>query len=184
MNNLRLLVQMKRLYTQWILFFTFIFMTALPLSSYGEPSKPIPKPGAKETCPVCGMFVSLYPDWVASVHYTDGFTHYFDGVKDLFKYLNNMKKWAQNRKKQDISAIWVTEYYSLGPVDGKKAFYVAGSDVLGPMGHELIPFFTMDDAKNFLIDHKGKKIITFSEVTDQIIMDIDKGIFKFHKENK
>ena len=122
--------------------------------------------------------------WVKQQGSCDGdstplqFIPYFDGTKNLFIYLNDMEKWAQGRKKENISAIWVTEYYTLQPIDGKHAFYVSGSDVLGPMGHELIPFATMDDARIFLTDHKGKRIISFSDVTDQIILDIDKGIFK------
>lgn len=124
------------------------------------------------------MFVSLYPEWVAAIHYKNGTLHYFDGTKDMFIYLNNMEKWSQNQKKEDISAIWVTEYYTLQLIDGKRSVYVTGSDVLGPMGHELIPFITMDDAKNFFKDHNGKKIILFSDVTDQMLMNIDKGIFK------
>ena len=35
----------------------------------------LPAPGSKDTCPVCGMFVSRYPDWVATVLYKDGHVH-------------------------------------------------------------------------------------------------------------
>jgi len=159
-------------------FFLIILVVALPLFSFAKSPEPVPRPGSKETCPVCGMFVNLYPEWVASIQYKNGTIHYFDGAKDMFIYLNDMKKWAQNRKKEDISAIWVTEYYMLQPIDGKKSVYVIGSDVLGPMGHELIPFLTMDDAKSFFKDHNGKRIIPFSDVTDQMLMDMDNGIFK------
>ncbi len=53
-----------------------------------------PEPGPKDTCPVCGMFVALYPDWVATVLYQDGHAHHFDGAKDLFKYLLDLPKYA------------------------------------------------------------------------------------------
>ncbi len=36
----------------------------------GEVGPITPKPTDK--CPVCGMFVSKYPDWVAQVVYRDG----------------------------------------------------------------------------------------------------------------
>ena len=50
-------------------------------------------------------------------------------------------------------------------IDGTKAFYVINSDVYGPMGEELIPFLTKEDAQTFLMDHKAKKIVIFSEIT-------------------
>ncbi len=171
-------MKIKMRYKPGSVVFLIILLVVLPLLSFATPPESVPKPGSKETCPVCGMFVSLYPEWVASIHYKNGIIHYFDGTKDMFIYLNDMKKWAQNRKKENITAIRVTEYYTLQPIDGKKSFYVTGSDVLGPMGHELIPFLTMDDAKNFFKDHNGKRIISFNEVTDQMLINIDNGIFK------
>ncbi|HHH40277.1 MAG TPA: nitrous oxide reductase accessory protein NosL, partial [Sedimenticola sp.] len=54
----------------------------------------LPKPGPRDTCPVCGMFVAKYPEWVATVLYRDGHAHHFDGAKDLFKYLHDMPRWA------------------------------------------------------------------------------------------
>ena len=68
----------------------------------------LPAPGAKETCPVCGMFVALYPDWTATVLYQDGHAHHFDGAKDLFKYLLNLPKYAPGHQQADIAAIGVT----------------------------------------------------------------------------
>ena len=29
----------------------------------------LPKPGPKDKCPVCGMFVAKYPDWTAAVRF-------------------------------------------------------------------------------------------------------------------
>ncbi|MER2603690.1 MAG: nitrous oxide reductase accessory protein NosL, partial [Candidatus Competibacter phosphatis] len=57
------------------------------LSSARTEPLQLPAPGPQDTCPVCGMFVSLYPDWVATLVYKDGHAHHFDGAKDLFKYL-------------------------------------------------------------------------------------------------
>jgi nitrous oxide reductase accessory protein NosL len=41
-----------------------------------------------------------------------------------------------------LEAIGVTDYYRVQRIDAHKAYYVVGSDVLGPMGHELIPLET------------------------------------------
>src|SRR5512133_551133 len=95
---------------------------------------------AKDKCPVCGMFVSKYPDWTAAIVFKDGTKVYFDGAKDLFKYLANPGSYTPGRSSKDVDSISVKDYYSVQPVNGRSAYYVAGSDVLGPMGRELIPF--------------------------------------------
>ncbi len=138
----------------------------------------LPKPSIKDTCPVCGMFVAKYPEWVGTVLYKDGHTHHFDGAKDLFKYLLDMPKWAPKDKAENIKSIGVTEYYELTLIDARKAFYVIGSDVLGPMGHELLPLATEDDAKEFMKDHKGKKIMRFDEVKMELLIKLDNGEFE------
>lgn len=148
---------------------------AVLAAAQGEVS--IPKPGPKDLCPVCGMLVSKYPNWVAVALYKDGHAHYFDGAKDMFKYLQEYPKYAPGHRKEDLAGLYVTEFYGLAKVDAKKAFYVTGSDVLGPMGHEFIPLETRADAEEFLKDHKGRKIYTFEQVTADIVAKVDNGKF-------
>lgn len=117
-----------------------------------------------EKCPVCGMFVYKYPKWAAQIFYAD--MHYsFDGVKDMMKYYFNHK--------EGISKMLVSDYYSQKAIDALKAYYVLGSDVYGPMGHELIPFKNESEAKNFSMDHKGFKILKFEDITTQEIQKLD-----------
>ena len=141
------------------------------------PAQGIVKPGAKDLCPVCGMLVSKYPNWVAVVQYKDGHAHFFDGAKDLFKYLHDLAKYAPGHRREDIAAIQVTDFYSLTRLEAQKAFFVIGSDVLGPMGHELVPLATRADAEDFLKDHKGKRILGFTEVTRELATKLDDGKF-------
>lgn len=110
------------------------------------------------------MFVYKYPDWVAEILFRDGSRAVFDGAKDLFRYYFEMKGFGGKKGPDDVAAVFVTDYYSLEPIDGKAAFYVIGSDVHGPMGKELIPFASRDDAEEFLRDHGGRRIIRFAEV--------------------
>jgi Predicted lipoprotein involved in nitrous oxide reduction len=51
---------------------------------------------------------------------------------------------------------------------------VIGSDVLGPMGHELLPFKDQEAAQEFLEDHKGNSIIRYQDVTPAIIESLDR----------
>jgi len=137
-----------------------------------------PAPNVDDTCPVCGMFVAKYPAWVATVRYQDGHLHHFDGAKDLYKYLRDLPRWAPGHRHEDIQTIGVTEYYTLTRIDAREAWFVIGSDVLGPMGHELIPLETLEDAEEFMRDHQGERILRQDEVTTELLEKLDKGEFK------
>jgi len=137
----------------------------------------IPKPGPKDLCPVCGMLVAKYPNWIAVALYRDKHAHYFDGAKDMFKYLQSYAKYAPGHRKEDLAGLYVTEFYGLSKIDARRAFYVIGSDVLGPMGHEFVPLETRADAEEFLKDHKGRRIISFEQVTPDLVAKVDDGKF-------
>lgn len=157
--------------------FLLLGLLLLPLTAISAESIAFPDPSDEDTCPVCGMFVAKYPEWISTVLYKDGHAHQFDGAKDLFKYLADLNRWAPGHKKADIRAIGVTEYYGLARIDAHKAWYVIGSDVLGPMGHELIPLATEADAKEFLQDHAGKRILRFDGITTNLPNKLDQGQF-------
>ncbi len=118
-----------------------------------------------DKCQVCGMFVSGFPTWVAEIIFNDGTYSVFDGPKDMFRYYFNIAKYNPSKKQSDINAIYVTEYYSTKFMDARKGiFFVQGSDVNGPMGSELVPVDSLGRAKEFMKDHRGKKILKFDEV--------------------
>jgi nitrous oxide reductase accessory protein NosL len=119
------------------------------------------------------MFITKYPDWISAVVFKDGSQAFFDGSKDMFKYLFDLKRYNPSKKKENIEAIWVLDYYSLSPILAEKAWFVVGSDVFGPMGRELIPLEKESGAREFLKDHKGQKILKFSEVTPKVIKSLD-----------
>ncbi|MHC1729024.1 MAG: nitrous oxide reductase accessory protein NosL [Syntrophobacteraceae bacterium] len=131
------------------------------------------KPSKTDKCPVCGMFVHKYPDFLAQVVFKDGSRAFFDGAKDMFHYYFNLQKYDKAKKKEDIASIFVTDYYSLTAVDGTKAIYIVGSDVEGPMGRELIPFEKAEDADEFTDDHQGKKRLLFDEITFDLVKSLD-----------
>ena len=114
-------------------------------------------------CPVCGMFVAKYEKWIAAIK-TDKESFYFDGVKDMMKFYFEPTKYTKNADLKN-STISVTDYYTLEQIDAKNAFFVIGSNVMGPMGDELIPFKDENSANEFSKDHFGKKILKFNEIT-------------------
>jgi len=134
--------------------------------------------GKDEKCPICGMFVYKYPRWATQIFYKKDSKegHYsFDGVKDLMKFYFDPKAWGnfEVKDKRDITKILVTDYYTQKGIDAKKAYFVLGSNVYGPMGDELIPFENEDDAKTFKEDHRGKEVLKFEEITSQGVYKLD-----------
>ncbi len=137
-----------------------------------------PKPGEgitkRSRCPVCGMFVAKYPHWLTQVNMSDGQTQFFDGVKDMMAYYFGPQQFGAEDGTA-VDELYVRDYYSLEWIDGRKALYVIGSDVYGPMGHELIPFADQTGAMNFQKDHHGSDIYSFSEITSELIESLRKG---------
>ena len=127
----------------------------------------VPK-GAK--CPVCGMFVYKYPKW-ASKMVVGSKSYYFDGVKDMMKFYIFDGDFPFNRA--DIKEILVRDFYTLESIPAKEAYYVVGSKVYGPMGNELIPFKSKKEAKDFINDHGGDKIIRFNQIDAKLVMSLD-----------
>ena len=142
-------------------------------SGAGEQPAGPGKPGREDACPVCGMLVSPYPAWVAQVVFEDGSSAFFDGCKDMFKYLLARDRYLPEKRQATIAAVYVTDYYHLTPIEGRSAHFVMGSDVLGPMGHELVPLATLAAAKEFSGDHGGARIVRFEEVTPELLSGLN-----------
>ncbi len=128
---------------------------------------PSVEPGPKDRCAVCGMFVAKYPNFAARLTLADGSDALFDGVKDLFRYYRNPGKFGG--KAHEVRAVTVKDYYTLEAIDGRAAYYVVGSDVMGPMGKELVPFGTAAAAEEFRKDHKGERVLRFEEIDDGVL---------------
>jgi nitrous oxide reductase accessory protein NosL len=121
----------------------------------------------KARCPVCGMFTAKYPKWAAIMVMQNEAHYYFDGVKDMMKFYFSPTQFHHDRA--PIKKMFVTDYYTLKGIDAKKAFYVIGSNVYGPMGEELIPFKTESDAIYFKNEHHGKKVLTFDTIKESFL---------------
>lgn len=127
-------------------------------TSFAAPA--VKMPDHTDRCPVCGMFVAPYPEWIATIVHNDGEQLFFDGCKDMFRYL-----FKHQDDQLTAAMIYVTDYYTTQLVPVADAFFVIGSDVYGPMGHELVPIVGRSQAETFSRDHQGQEILTFDEVT-------------------
>ncbi|MCR8684123.1 nitrous oxide reductase accessory protein NosL [Campylobacter ureolyticus] len=116
-------------------------------------------------CPICGMFVYKYPKWAVSLSFKDE-KFAFDGIKDMMKFILKDERFKSGE-------ILVRDYYTQKIIDAKNAFFVVGSDVLGPMGNELIAFETMKSARTFRLEHGGTEIYKFDEITNSVTCALD-----------
>jgi len=127
----------------------------------------------KDRCPVCGMFVHPYQKWITQIQFKDGSHHSFDGMKCMCRLYIDPGKYDSTKRKREIKLVLVRDYYTLKFIRHDTAFYVVGSDVFGPMGHELIPFDSQQNAKTFLADHNGLNILRFSQINSELLDKLD-----------
>jgi len=122
-------------------------------------------PGKQDRCPICGMFVAPYPEWTSIILFADGTQLFFDGAKDLFRYYFALPSAADPRNRDDIKEILLSDYYSTRLLPVAQLYFVLGSDVYGPMGHELVPVAGKAAAETFARDHNGKSVLSFDQLT-------------------
>ena len=130
--------------------------------------RPVPR---SARCPVCGMVSNLYPAWTTLMVMRDGKKFYFDGIKDLMRFYLDEARYRYDRRR--IAHLVVQDFYGLAPLDARKAWYVIDSDVRGPMGRELVPLRTRQQAETFLGDHHGRGIVRFEAITPRLLSTLD-----------
>lgn len=117
-------------------------------------------------CAQCGMPTEEFQAWRGKIVGQAAVKHY---CSPRCLFINSQ---AQGLAVAD--SVFVTDYYEQKLIDGRQAFYVVGSDVIGPMGHDLIPLDTRQAAEEFLREHKGQQILTFDQVTAETIRQLGK----------
>jgi len=123
------------------------------------------------SCLVRHILVYKEPKWVAKVEARGGKTVYFSSPKSMFEFYHRPGKWFDVgvKSERDFSKIVVTDYATLTPINGEKAFYVYGSTETSPAGDDLVAFATKESAEKFSKEYKGKRIMQFDEVSDALI---------------
>lgn len=142
--------------TRLLLSLVLLLFLLTPVSWAAQNEKGPMDIGGDLSCGKCGMLPAQYPEWQTQVIFSDGKMVPFDGCKCMFGYLMNMTEYDPHHTAQDVAAIWVRDYDSGKWINARDAHYVVGSDAMGPMGKELIPFGTADVAENFQQVHGGE----------------------------
>jgi copper chaperone NosL len=114
-------------------------------------------------CPICNMKTETSKLGPAAVVFKDGKVVGFDTTGDMFRYVLDPKKHGLDAA--TIKNLFVTEHGTKNFLDAKKAFYVVGSDVVGDMGPEIVPFSQKEGAEKFKSEHHGKNVAIYMQIT-------------------
>jgi len=119
------------------------------------------------------MFVSLFPDWNARIEFKDSTHATFDGAKCMSKYYLNIQKYNPQTNKKDVTEIFREGLLFEGVDRCATGLLCYLERCLWPDGHEPIPFEKEAEAKKFLKEHKGKKILRFKDIHSKLIRSLD-----------
>jgi copper chaperone NosL len=171
---------LKREFIKRIILLVGIF-GFLILHSYGlaDNSKVGPNPGLKpldgsgdmqisrqDRCPVCAMIVSKYIKFAGAVQLMDGTTFYFCSTGCMIRSWMHPEIYlgvAKEKLKRSV----VQDYFTGEQVSGASVYWVAGSDVIGPMGPALVPLRDERHLEVFKKRHGAKTVFRLSEMSDE-----------------
>ena len=118
-----------------------------------------------DRCPVCAMQVALYPKFACAMELVDGRKFSFCATGCMIRSWLHPEVYL-GAEKADIQHVWVQDYFTGEKIDGSTAFWVAGSDVIGPMGTAFVPLKSESDVKAFKRRHGGKTVFHLTDLTD------------------
>lgn len=153
--------------------FSIFHFSALADDSKAGPHtglKPLDEGGAmqisnQDRCPMCAMQVSKYKKFACAVQTVDGSTFYCCSAGCM------IRSWVHPEiflgvTKAELKRTVVQDYFTGEQVPGGSVFWVAGSDVIGPMGPALVPLKSEPHLDAFKKRHGAKTVFRLSELTD------------------
>lgn len=117
----------------------------------------------KERCARCGMILDPASAWNSDLQLVGGGVARFDSPRCA------LTAWRSGAAR--ASALRVQEYYGKQWRDGREVAFVVGSDVIGPMGADLVPVDPARAAK-FAADHAGTRPLRLESITSELLASI------------
>lgn len=120
----------------------------------------------EDRCPVCAMKVADHPKFACGIELKDGRTFYFCGTGCM------IRSWLHPEfflgvEKDALARCVVQDYFEGLHVDGLSVIWVAGSDVVGPMGPALVPVRDEDALEAFKRRHGGRAVFRLADLNDE-----------------
>ena len=121
---------------------------------------------SQDRCPVCAMQVSKYQKFACAIELINGRTFYFCGSGCMIRTWMHPDIFL-GATKTELKRSVVQDYFTGEQVSGESVFWVAGSDVIGPMGPALVPLKNEQGLEVFKKRHGSKAVFHLSEMTDE-----------------
>jgi len=120
-----------------------------------------------DRCPVCAMFPSRHPRSAAAMKLKNGATFYFCSNGCLLRAFLRPRAYL-GVEREALDRLVVLDYFSGQPVDAHTATWVAGSDVLGPMGPAIIALAETGHIDAFKKRHGGNAVFILDRLDDDL----------------
>ncbi len=124
-----------------------------------------------DRCPVCGMYPAKRPKTAAAMVLKDGRTFYFCGNGCLLRTYMKSDQYLKVPSGQ-IQRVVAKDYFSGESVDARGSWWVAGSDVVGPMGPALVVLKDEASVAQFKERHGGKKVFQLNQADDALWQEL------------
>lgn len=121
--------------------------------------------GDADRCPVCAMRVKEHPKFASGIELGDGTSYYFCGTGCMLRTWLHPEVFLGVPKDRLRRGI-VRDYFQGEHLDASAVVWVAGSDVVGPMGPAIVPLADEASAETFRKRHGGKHTFKLSELDD------------------
>ena len=158
-----------------------IVAPALPYDPNSGLDKFEPRPvPADARCPVCGMYPARFPRWAAQAIYHDGAVHFFDSPVNLHVFMADVTRYNSGYSRTDIAATFVTDVTSGHWTESGRAYYVHGSDVLGPMRDGNLPAFSDREAAERFAAERGGIVLSAEAITPEILRSLTHSVHHHH----
>lgn len=118
-----------------------------------------------DRCPVCAMNVQAHRKFAGAIQLLDGRTFYFCSTGCMIRAWLHPELFL-NVPKAHLKRTVVQDYFSGEHLDGASVVWVAGSDVVGPMGPALVPLKSEKDLAAFKARHGAKTTFRLDEMND------------------
>ena len=120
------------------------------------------------SCGKCGMYPANYPRWQSQIIFKDGSMTPFDGCKCMFNFMFSMDQHDKAHSRDDMAVVWVKDFNNGKWMNAMDAHFVVGSNMMGPMGKELIPFADQAAAMKFHQEQGGNTMM-YAGITPEVL---------------
>lgn len=121
-----------------------------------------------KACPLCGMYPARYPRFNCQIRFRDGSYEGFDSAVGLLVYMLFPDKTGM--QPGPVAEIYFKDHLEQKWLAADKTFFVAGSQIMGPMGVEFLAVDSLSAAETVIKEEQGRDIIRFDQIDRQYML--------------